>query len=106
MFPHFVKVYRIVIDDEFEGTKHEELIYKGICRSFTNTTTDGDSKLVTNMRKTAIPIPDREMAQPILAGDIIEVWKGKEYNIKEYGKVTDFKSANFGTEIFWLYGRN
>lgn len=105
-FPHYIKIYREVVDDVFEGELGEVVLYEGEARNFFNTTTDGSNKMVTNMRKSAIPIVNDEVEQAILAGDIVEAWKGMENSVHEYGVVTDFKPANFGTEIFWKYGRN
>lgn len=104
-FPHKIKVYRITCD-AFTDESVEEVLYEGDARNFFNTTTDGDSKMVTNLRKSAIPIPNEMVEDVILAGDYVDAWKGKNNEIHEYGIVTDFKPANFGTEIFWKYGRN
>lgn len=105
-FPHKIKIYRITVDDVFEDNERIDVLYEGDARNFFNTTTDGDSKMVTNLRKSAIPVPNDFVNEAILAGDIVEAWKGKDNEIHEYGRVTDFKPANFGTEIFWKYGRN
>lgn len=105
-FPHFIKVYREVVNDVFEEETEIVVLYEGEARNFFNTTTDGDNKVVTNMRKSAIPMINDEYENVILAGDKVEAWKGKDNSIHEYGTVTDCKPANFGTEIFWLYVRN
>lgn len=101
-FPHTIKVYREMKEDAFSAEVAEKVLYEGEGRSFTNTTTDGDDVTV-NMRKAAIPPLFSEWEEPILAGDVIEVWIG---NVHEYGVVTDWEPANFGTEIYWKYVRN
>lgn len=101
-FPHTIKVYRETKEDAFSSASAGKILYEGKGRSFTNTTTDGDV-VTLNMRKAAIPPIFSEWEDPILAGDIIEVWIGE---VHEYGVVTDWEPANFGTEIYWKYVRN
>lgn len=105
-FPHKIKIYRVTVDDVFEEEEKVEVLYEGDARNFFNTTTDGDNKVTTNMRKSAIPLPNDVVEKTILAGDFVDAWKGKNNEIHEYGLVTDFKPANFGSEIFWDYVRN
>lgn len=106
-FPHHIKIYREVVDDVFNEGTEEILLYEGDARNFFNTTTDGDNKVVTNMRKSAIPLPNEYVEKAFLAGDKVVAFKGKDNTaVREYGEVTDFKPANFGTEIFWMYVRN
>ena len=105
-FPHTIKVVRKVFSDNpFDDTEQEITIYEGEGRSYTNTTTDGDGKVVTNMRKASIPpiYNDWRAGLEILNGDLIEVTIG---NITERGVVRDFEPCNFGTEIYWDYIRN
>lgn len=105
-FPHTVKVTRVQVSDNPFDTEEDEIVvlYEGKGRSYTNTTTDGDGKVVTNMRKASIPVvfDEWEEGMEIRNGDTIEVVIG---NIEEKGVVRDMEPCNFGTEIYWDYIR-
>ena len=104
-FLHTIKVTRMVVSDNPFAEEEEELVlYEGKGRSYTNTTTDGDGKVVTNMRKASIPVifDQWEEGKEIRNGDIIEVTIG---NIGEKGVVRDMEPCNFGTELYWDYKR-
>ncbi len=104
-FPHTIKVTRVVVSDNpFDAEEETLCLYCGKGRSYTNTTTDGDGKVVTNMRKASIPVVFDEWKEgkSILNGDTIEVQIG---NIYEKGIVRDMEPCNFGTEIYWDYIR-
>ena len=104
-FPHTIKVTRMVVSDNpFDDEGTPVILYCGKGRSYTNTTTDGDGKVVTNMRKASIPVLFDEWKgdRCILNGDTIEVMIGDIY---EKGVVRDMEPCNFGTEISWDYIR-
>lgn len=104
-FPHTIKVTRVVVSDNpFDDEDSIVVLYCGKGRSYTNTTTDGDGKVVTNMRKASIPVlfNQWESGKSILNGDTIEVQIGDIY---EKGIVRDMEPCNFGTEIYWDYIR-
>lgn len=107
-YPHLVKISReVIIDDPLEeGTSSTEVLYEGKGRCFTDTTTDGDGKVITNMRKASIPVNVNGWEQAVLSGDTIEVWKGKvkedgSYPLYERGMVKDFEPDNDRTLVYW-----
>lgn len=89
-----------------EGSSETEILYEGEGRCFTDTTTDGDGKVITNMRKASIPVNVNGWGQAVLSGDTIEVWKGKakedgSYLLYERGMVKDFEPDNDRTLVYW-----
>jgi hypothetical protein len=86
----------------------ETEIYNGVGRAYTDTTTDGDSKVDTNKRKASIPMRfDRwttEGEEPMwpLDGDIIEAVMG---NVTEVGRVKDFEPDNDRSIVYWEFVR-
>lgn len=103
-FPHRVRIWREERgSDAFEDTVDERVLYDGVGRSFTNTTTTGDDHVVMNTRKCALPVLYDQWVEPVLAGDRIMVETGGG---REWGEVTDFEPSNFGSEVYWHFVRN
>lgn len=100
-FPHTIKVIRNTkTEDNFgNGETISRILYEGVGRSFTDTTTDGDSKVVTNMRKVSIPVRfDKwENDDFPLNGDTIEARIGK---VVERGMVRDCEADNDRTIVY------
>lgn len=98
-FPHVIEITRNVDSgDPFNTTDTEKVIYNGIGRSFTSTTTDGNGKVITNSRQASIPVKFDEWNEPVLNKDIIKVTMG---NITETGVVLDMSANNGTTTIYW-----
>lgn len=125
-YPHTVKITRIVINDEdiFGAEEEEDLfgenestavtdvqesedvveptvIYEGVGRSFTDTTTTGGINVDENKRKASIPVrfdkwPGENMHP--MDGDTYEVWMG---NVYETGMVKDCEPDNDRTIVYW-----
>lgn len=108
-YPHRVRITRNDIcgeaDDPFAANGvYEDILYDGEGRSFTDTTTQGDSNVDTNKRKSSIPVRfDEWDAGKVPAdGDTIDVWVGKN---KETGIVKDCEPDNNRTIVYWDYNR-
>lgn len=77
-----------------------EILYEGEGRSFTDTTTEGNSEVDENKRKASIPVrfDEWEEDKKPTDGDIINVEIG---NNKEAGIIYDCESDNNRTLIYW-----
>lgn len=114
-YPHFVKIVRVIAgkagpNDPFAddnapvGDDTEIVIYEGVGRSYTDTTTEGDKKVDENKRKSSIPVRYDEWdegRQP-LDGDIIYSTVGKN---TEVGMVKDSEPDNNRSVIYWDFTR-
>lgn len=87
----------------------ETVIYDGIGRSYTDTTTNGDNGVDTQKRKASIPVrfdewesKSDEKLYP-LDGDLIYVTKGA---VEERGRIRDFEPDNNRTVVYWELTRN
>lgn len=102
-YPHLVVITRLVTSDNpFEQDKSLDVIYKGVGRGFTDTTTTGDSKMDTNRRKASIPVRYDEWWTELCPGDRIAVKRGQ---FIEKGVIRDFEPDNNRTLIYWEYNR-
>lgn len=98
-FPHVVKITRNTgSNDPFNSTATEKVLYNGIGRSFSSTTTDGNGKVITNSRQVSLPLKFNEWTEPILNNDIIKVTIG---NLSETGMILDMAANNGTTTIYW-----
>lgn len=104
-YPHQIKIVRCSVPDRYaEGEGEEEVIYEGIGRSYTDTTTTGNAKVDLNKRKASIPVRFDEWEDKIpLSGDILIAVKG---NITERWEVKDFEPDNNRSVIYGEYNRN
>ena len=73
-YPHTIRIVRMTYPDRFsKGSATEEIIYEGVGRSYTETTTTGDRKVDTNKRKASIPVRYDEWGEKIpMSGDIVK----------------------------------
>lgn len=108
-YPHQIRITRNEsfgeVDDPFAGSDgYADVLYDGMGRSFTDTTTQGDNNVDTNKRKTSIPVrfDEWEEHRVPLDGDTIEVWVGAN---KEIGIVKDCEPDNDRTLVYWDYNR-
>lgn len=99
-YPHFVIITRLYTnDDPFSNAEEKEVVlYCGIGRAFTDTTTVGDKNMESNRRKCSIPVRFDEWSKEILDGDSIIVRVG---NIEYSGIVKDCEPDNNRTLIYW-----
>ena len=103
-YPHVITLtHRTYSDDPFSDAYTDEVLYQGIGRSYTDTTTVGDTKVVTNRRKISIPMRFDKWEGAVMAGDLVDIQMG---NIHEYGLVTDFEPDNNRTVVYWDYTRD
>lgn len=106
-FPHTIKIWRETgSDDPFVDTVTTVILYEGVGRSYTDTTTTGDGKVISNRRKAAIPMRCDDWTEftDIHSGDIISVTLNT--GIVEEGKVSDREVGTMGTNIVWEFVRN
>ena len=99
-YPHFVTITRLVVNDNpFSDEEEEEVIlYDGIGRVYTDTTTTGSTKMDYNRRKCSIPVRFDKWKEEILDGDKILVNVGK---ISYSGVINDCEPDNDRTVIYW-----
>ena len=91
------------MDDDSSDTG-ETIIYEGVGRGYTETTTTGDKKVDTNKRKASIPVRYDEWGSLVpMSGDILYVTKG---NITEEWEVKDFEPDNNRSVVYGEYNRN
>lgn len=117
-FPHYIRIIRKVVSDWLDSERSEEefVVYAGPGRSYTDTTTTGDSKVDTNRRKCSIPmrfdawgrtsVPVSEgRDEPLvpMSGDMVYVIKG---GIREEWEVKDFEPDNDRSVIYGEHNRN
>lgn len=112
-YPHYVKIVRNVVgradsEDPYSDAPvmdgYEDVLYDGVGRSFTDTTTEGDSRVDENKRKVSIPVryDEWEAGRKPLDGDMVYVTIG---NNSEVGMVKDCESDNNRTLVYWDYTR-
>ena len=98
-YPHYVRIIRKDLPGGvFDDAESERVLYDGICRSYTDTTTTGDGKVVTNRRKLSIPMRFDSWTKTDLYGDTVEVQVG---NLRETGIVSDFEPDNNRSVVYW-----
>lgn len=104
-YPHTIKIVRRGLPDRYsEGELAEQIVYEGIGRSYTDTTTTGDAKVDSNKRKASIPVRFDEWSGLIpMSGDVLIVVKG---NITEEWEVKDFEPDNNRSVIYGEMNRN
>ena len=87
-----------------EGELAEQIVYEGIGRSYTDTTTTGDANVDSNKRKASIPVRFDEWNSLIpMTGDVLIAVKG---NITEEWEVKDFEPDNNRSVIYGEMSRN
>lgn len=114
-YPHHIMIIRKVIDDwlsEGDGEESEVVIYEGPGRSYTDTTTTGDSVIDSNKRKASIPMRfsdwvaqgETEDNGPLIpmSGDMLFVTKG---SITEEWEVKDFEPDNNRSVVYGQLNR-
>lgn len=113
-YPHTIKIVRVIkgtgdasnpfADDDAKVEDEEIILYEGKGRSFTDTTTEGDSNVDQNKRKASIPVRFDEWEQDRvpLDGDTIYATVG---NNTEVGMVKDCEPDNNRTLVYWDYTR-
>lgn len=104
-YPHHIKIVRRELPDRYsEEEPLEHIVYEGIGRSYTDTTTTGNAKVDLNKRKASIPVRYDEWKDIIpQSGDILIAVKG---NITEEWEVKDFEPDNNRSVIYGEYNRN
>ena len=99
-YPQIVTITRVECSDNpFDGASTERVLYSGVGRSFTDTTTTGGSQVDVNKRKSSIPVRFDKWEEPILDGDTIKTTK--DGRLLEIGRVRDFEPDNNRTLIYW-----
>ena len=116
-YPHHIRIVRVNPsagegadpNDPFAepvepGQETEVVVYDGIGRSFTDTTTTGTDDVDTNKRKVSIPVRfDKwEVGVRPLDGDTIYATAG---NNTEIGQVRDFEPDNNRSLVYWDFVR-
>lgn len=100
-FPHSVRVYRVVGEDEFSPGE-ELLLYSGKCRNYTTRSSRTSMQTITSQY--TLSIPSLVMAK---AGDRVQV---TDYTGEYTGVVTEATTNNIGdvtdvdyggTNIYW-----
>jgi hypothetical protein len=106
-YPHYIRIVRKIVDDWLsneESQEQEIVVYEGAGRSYTDTTTTGDSKVDTNKRKMSIPMRFDEWKDPVpMSGDIAYITKG---DITEEWEVRDFEPDNNRSVVYGEFNRN
>lgn len=105
-YPHTIRIVRKSYPDRYQaGDAEEEVIYEGVGRSYTDTTTTGDAKVDTNKRKASIPVRfDEWDGKKIpMSGDILIATKG---DIVEEWEVKDFEPDNNRSVVYGEHNRN
>lgn len=116
-YPHHIKIVRKVVNSWLSADSEEDtlIIYEGEGRSYTDTTTTGDSRVDTNKRKASIPMrfdkwgadtaDTQQSTEPPypMSGDILYVTKA---HITEEWEVKDFEPDNDRSVIYGEMNRN
>lgn len=121
-YPHYIRIIRKVVKDWLddddnvvdvagstdgsdEGADTDEtVVYEGVGRSYTETTTTGDKKVDTNKRKASIPVRFNEWSTLVpMSGDIVYVTKGA---VTEEWEVKDFEPDNNRSVVYGEMNRN
>ena len=74
------------------------VLYDGVGRAFTDTTTTGGTDIETNRRKCSIPVRYDRWLMEVLDGDRITVTVG---NIEYSGEIKDVEPDNERTLVYW-----
>lgn len=114
-YPHHIMIIRKVVGEwlsEGDGEESEVVIYEGLGRSYTDTTTTGDSVIDSNKRKASIPMRfsdwvaqgETEDNGPLIpmSGDMLFVTKG---SITEEWEVKDFEPDNNRSVVYGQLNR-
>lgn len=117
-YPHTIKIVRVttniigvdadeddpLAEEAIEEVKSEEVLYEGIGRSFTDTTTNGNVEVDLNKRKASIPVRYDEWGagKKPLDGDTIYATVG---NNTEIGRVRDCEPDNNRSLVYWDFVR-
>ena len=117
-YPHYIRIIRKMVGDWLseEGGEQDFVVYAGPGRSYTDTTTVGDSKVDSNKRKASIPVrfdawgcsrvtmsdTHDEVLVP-MSGDILYVTKA---GITEEWEVRDFEPDNDRSVVYGEMSRN
>jgi hypothetical protein len=107
-YPHHIRIVRKVYGDwlsESSEEYREVVVYDGCGRSYTDTTTTGDSRVDMNKRKASIPVRYDEWREGLipLSGDMLYVTKG---DITEEWEVKDFEPDNNRSVVYGQMNRN
>lgn len=103
-YPHTVRIVRKeYTDNPFDGEVVERVLYEGVARCYTDTTTVGGNEVAENRRKISIPVRFDEWEEPILAGDKVFTTVGE---IHEEWNVSDFEPDNDRTVVYCEMVRN
>lgn len=133
-YPHRVRITRMVVGESNNpfkvGEEKEVVVYDGIGRGYTDTTTTGDKNVDSNKRKAVIPVRFDKWGEGAeseelrvksevssetyysslkttqlvpMAGDKLEVWKGMWY---EEQVVRDAEPDNQRTIVYCEFVRN
>lgn len=113
-YPHEVTILRVIpgkgtagnpfSDDNSPLADVEEVLYDGIGRAYTDTTTTGDKNVDENKRKASIPVRFDEWSEcdfP-MDGDTIRCSVGDH---TEEGIVKDCETDNNRTVVYWSLRR-
>lgn len=99
-FPHWIVVKRESAPENPFGTAPTPtVIYNGEGRRYSQSSTDGDTKVITSNRMISIP----GFYDSIRTGDQVEVNIGTIY---ERGVILDVLPGNLGTTLIYDYVRN
>lgn len=113
-YPHDVVITRVIpgrgdednpfAEDDAPVVDAEDVLYDGIGRVYTDTTTTGDAQVDENKRKVSIPVRFDEWGEEDfpLDGDLIECRIG---NHTEHGIVKDCEADNNRTVVYWSLRR-
>jgi hypothetical protein len=119
-YPHHIRIVRRLHGDWISSPEEsqEVIVYDGAGRSYTDTTTTGDSKVDTNKRKASIPVrfdewpwsddggcccKDGDNTLVPMSGDFLQVTKG---HIFEEGLIRDFEPDNDRSVVYGEMNRN
>lgn len=117
-YPHTIRIVRVstniksvdaddddpLAEEATEGVQAETVLYEGIGRSYTDTTTNGNVEVDTNKRKASIPVRYDEWGagKKPLDGDTIYATVGEN---TEIGRVRDCEPDNNRTVVYWDFVR-
>lgn len=117
-YPHHItivrKVYRDWLSESSSSSDDDLIVYDGVGRSYTDTTTTGNAHVDSNKRKASIPMRFDKWPQNTTAssqetklfpmsGDLLYVTKG---NISEEWEVKDFEPDNDRSVVYGEMNRN
>ena len=107
-YPHQIRIIRKQEKDwmstSSSSSDDDTVVYEGVGRSYTETTTTGDKKVDTNKRKASIPVRYNEWQGNVpMSGDILYATKGE---ITEEWEVKDFEPDNNRSVVYGELNRN